>query len=46
MALLDKYNSKTEEEKKPDPKKTTISDESFAILEALEELKGMIQLKL
>ncbi len=46
MELREKYNSQKEEQEKPDPKKITISNEAYAILEAIEQLKNVMKLKL
>lgn len=40
MNLKEKYEATSEKEK--DPKKIVISDESFALIEALENLTGEI----
>ena len=42
MAFKDKYQSKSDSQTNPDPKKKVISDDSFAIGEVLDEI--MVQI--
>lgn len=43
MNFEDKYNSEKEEADKPEPDKTTLSNEAYAIAELLNDIKHKLQ---
>lgn len=45
MNLKEKYCSDVEKDKEENKDKIVIDDNAFALLEALEELKGMVNLR-